>query len=275
MISPHGMLEPWALQNSRWKKRIASALFQRNTIAKADCLHALTPAERGEILAYCGPKPVAQIPNGVDEPGPFARLSQARREKTMLYLGRIHPKKNLSYLLDLWAASGVSTQNWRLQIAGWDQNGTEAALRAQAQNLGIAAQIDFIGPLFGEAKTIALAGADAFVLPSLSEGLPMTVLEAWSHGLPVLMTQACNLPLGFERGAAQRLTLNDAVQGQQELITFLQMPQAGLAQMGAAGLDLAREHYLWDSTAKKVLACYEWSAQGQSGAAEKPNFVFV
>jgi hypothetical protein len=46
----------------------------------------------------------------------------------------------------------------------------------------------------GADKNAALAHANAFILPSYSEGLPMTVLEAWANGLPVFMTRECNLP---------------------------------------------------------------------------------
>ena len=64
----------------------------------------------------------------------------------------------------------------------------------------------FPGPQFGTAKAAAYRRADAFVLPSLSEGLPMAILEAWAHEKPVLMTDACNLPEGFAARAAIRLT---------------------------------------------------------------------
>ena len=50
-----------------------------------------------------------------------------------------------------------------------------------------------------------LQEVDAFILPSFSEGLPMSVLEAWAYQLPVVMTDFCNLPEGFEAGAAIRI----------------------------------------------------------------------
>ena len=48
----------------------------------------------------------------------------------------------------------------------------------------------FPGPVFGADKEAAFRCADAFILPSHSEGLPIAVLEAWSYGLPVFMTRA-------------------------------------------------------------------------------------
>jgi glycosyltransferase involved in cell wall biosynthesis len=63
----------------------------------------------------------------------------------------------------------------------------------------------FLGPAFGETKDALLRRASAFILPSFSEGLPMSVLEAWSYRLPVLMTDHCNLPEGFAADAALRI----------------------------------------------------------------------
>ena len=87
-------------------------------------------------------------------------------------------------------------------IAGWDENDHLIQLRSLVSDLGLKERVRFVGPQFGDDKKMAFEIADAFVLPSLSEGLPMVVLEAWSYGLPVLMTPHCNLPVGFEVGAA-------------------------------------------------------------------------
>ena len=66
--------------------------------------------------------------------------------------------------------------------------------------------IVFLGPQFGAEKDAnAYRACNAFILPSLSEGLPMTVLEAWAYGKPVLMTPECNLPEGFSAEAALRI----------------------------------------------------------------------
>jgi poly(glycerol-phosphate) alpha-glucosyltransferase len=62
--------------------------------------------------------------------------------------------------------------------------------------------VQFIGPVFGAAKARLLGESRALVLPSFGEGLPMVVLEAWAAGIPVLMSEFCNLPEGFAAGAA-------------------------------------------------------------------------
>ncbi|MBS0126233.1 glycosyltransferase [Thetidibacter halocola] len=268
VISPHGMLTPCALAQSAWKKALAGLLFQRRTFARADLLHALSASETTEIRAYCGARLVAEIPNGVDL-APVPPRAERPEPRRMLYLGRIHPGKNLDGLLEAWAHAGPLAAGWTLQVAGWDQGGTEARLRAQVARLGLADRVTFSGPLFGTNKDAALAAADAFVLPSLSEGLPMAVLEAWSHALPVLMTEACNLPHGFAEGAARRLDTADVAQAARALADFLAMDAATLARMGAAGRALAERDHRWDVVAQRFRAAYDWSR----GETERPDFI--
>ena len=263
-VSPHGMLERWALQNSHWKKAIAGALFQKRALRGAACLHALSPAEKDEIFAYGVTAPVAVIPNGValpaaaDENTADVIPGVPEGKKTLLYLGRIHPKKNLPLLLSSWAAAGRVKDQWHIVIAGWDQDGHQGELEAQARTLGIAEDITFAGPQFGPAKDRIMKAADAFILPSLSEGVPMVVLEAWSHRLPVIMSEACNLDIGFERGAAQRMHL-DAETARIDLERFLGRQRDDLSAMGLAGFKLVESTYSWSEVARKMRQSYDWS----------------
>jgi len=96
-------------------------------------------------------------------------------------------------------------ENWVLAIAGWDQVGYEGELKNMTSDYGLMSGVRFLGPLFGQEKDATYHACDAFILPSLSEGLPMTVLEAWAYAKPVLMTPECNLPEGFAAGAAVQI----------------------------------------------------------------------
>ena len=269
IISPHGMLEQWALDRSKWKKRLAGLLFQKKACALADMFHALTPRERIEIEEYCGDRSVVDIPNGVDLPDNSACSGKKTGLRELLYLGRLHPKKNLEYLLELWAGVEEDRLGWSLRISGWDQAGTRARLEKYSRELGIADEVHFDGPQFGGEKDAAYMRADAFVLPSLSEGLPMVVLEAWSHALPVLMTSACNLPQGFSSGAAMELDVKSRVQGVEDLSRFLKMTEKELTDMGNAGFALVSEEYLWERVAAKFHLTYGWLL----GLCVKPDFI--
>ena len=325
LISPRGMLDPWAYRHSRWKKRIAGALFEFRHLRSAACIHALCQSEADSIRAFGLRNPIAIIPNGVEMPeqiakelsvvgGPLsvnadesqgAARKHIRQQTTdngqriLLFLGRIHPKKGLVNALRAWAELSHSKfniqnstfTNWQFVVSGWDQGGHEAELKRLCHELGLAfaetaaeemlsvvgcplsARLDgashtakhpcegpargssgarggdlpttdngqrttvfpslspdpcplspviFTGPVFGEAKDALLRSADAFILPSFSEGLPMAVLEAWAYGLPVLMTDHCNLPEGFAANAALRIgtDVESIAEGMRELMSL-------------------------------------------------------
>lgn len=95
--------------------------------------------------------------------------------------------------------------SWEIHIAGWDQNGHLNELKHLVETFNLASDVKFVGSLYGEAKERALCQANAFILPSFSEGLPMSVLEAWAYELPVVMTDYCNIPEGFNHKCAVRV----------------------------------------------------------------------
>ena len=273
MISPHGMLDAWALENSRWKKRLAAGLFERRHLEQAACLHALCAAEAESIRAYGLTNPICVLPNGVDLPPalpssctpPWAGRFPAER-KIMLFLGRLHPKKGLRPLLDAWAR--VRTSEWQLVIAGWDQGGHQRALEELVEARQMRDSVCFCGPLHGRDKAAAYAAAQAFTLPSHSEGLPMTVLEAWSYGVPVLMTAACNLPEGFAEDAAVEIATDPDTLAQ-ALTQFFQRSEEDRSALGQRGRSLAARKFSWSRIADEMLSTYHWLAE----AGPRPGFV--
>jgi poly(glycerol-phosphate) alpha-glucosyltransferase len=278
VVSPHGMLDPWALRHRRWKKRIASTLYERGHLRRAACLHALCDAEYEAIRALGLRNPVCVIPNGVNPVGRAARVPPTWRRtlpdsaKVLLYLGRLHPKKGLANLVQAWSEvrreRGKAARAWCLVIAGWDEDGHQASLENIALGNGAAEAVRFIGPQFGADKSATFRSSDAFILPSFSEGLPMTVLEAWAHGLPVLMTPHCNLPEGFAEGAA--LPIEPSPEGiTRQLRAVLAMSDEHRREFGVRGLRLAGTRFDWNRIAAQLASVYCWV----SGIGPRPDCV--
>lgn len=314
LISPHGMLDPWALNNSRWKKRIAWAWFEGAHLRGATCLRALCAAEADAIRKLNLGNPIVVIPNGIDLPQraagilptgyaspensvgsaggtpaahgqdapPWAGKIESGK-KVLLFLSRIHPKKGLANLLKAWATfrtpnSELRTPGeWVLAIAGWDQGGHEAELKQLCAELQIPftdlreqtpsstlhppSSVFFLGPQFNEAKLACYAHCDAFVLPSFSEGLPMVVLEAWANAKPVLMTPECNLPEGFQAGAALNIAATETgvAAGLNELMG---MSESERAAMGNRGRALVEARFTWPRVAAQMEEVYAWMLGG-------------
>lgn len=267
IVTPHGMLDEWAMRRSRWKKRLAGALFERAHLREAACVHALCESEAKSIRRAGVDSAICVVPNGVDVPtlDELGRTPDAMRaepeERSLLYLGRIHSKKGLPALIRGWALARASApllfQNWSLTVAGWDQGGHEAELQRLAQELGVEDSVRFPGPLYGPAKAEALRSAAAFALPSRSEGLPMAVLEAWAYALPVLITPECNLPEGYAADAALRIEpAPEAIR--QGLRTLLDMTDEQRRIIGLNGRRLVLERFSWSAVVPQLVSVYRW-----------------
>lgn len=268
VVAPHGSLDAWALQNSKWKKRIAAAIFKDRQLRNATCFRALCSAEADSIRAYGLKQRIEIVPNGVElaEKLTTEDTKGTEGKKKLLFLGRIHPKKGLVGALRAWANLKSEMGNpkwggWQFVIAGWDQGEHEGELKALCRELGLRfadkhhldADVAFFGPAFGEEKEKLLRSASAFILPSFSEGLPMSVLEAWAYGLPVVMTPECNLPEGFACQAA--LGIRNGGMGNSKwegLRALLDMSDSDHIEMGRQGRRLVEEKFTWPKVAAQM-----------------------
>ncbi len=271
IMSVHGMLDPWALKNSRLAKKVLGALYENKHLKKATCVHALCEPEKQAIRKYGLTNPICTIPNGVSIPDnkaislPPWQEQTVNGRKVLLFLGRIHPKKGLVNLINAWSLllrqSSREAKEWILAIAGWDQLDHEAVIKRLVKDLEVDNSVLFLGPQFGEKKLAAYRNANAFILPSLSEGLPMTVLEAWANGLPVLMTKECNLPEGFCANAAIQIGTDIAGigSGLQQLVS---MHEDELCHLKENALRLVKENFSWQRIASDMKSVYEWMLGG-------------
>lgn len=275
VISTQGMLEPWALANSAWKKRIAGALWETRNVRGAAAIHC-SAAEVAGVRQYAPDSTVAVVPNGVELPDlslplppPPAEFAADRRK--LIFFGRLHPKKGLAELLKAWALLKASNPQvvsaWQLAVVGWDDGGHADALQHQARDAGLnEAEVQFLGPRFGDEKEAVWHNAEAFILPSYSEGFPMAVLEAWSYALPVFMTRECNIPEGFAANAAIEISNQPA-----DLARTLgaELSRADLHLIGLTGRRLVEETFVWQRVASELGGVYQWLV----GQDERPDCV--
>ncbi len=260
IISPHGMLDPWITARGRWKKALARLGYERAGWARASALHALTPAEAKDIARETGRCDSIVIANAAPPAQAFACKT---RPPVVVYLGRIHPKKNLIALIEAWTR--VSRPDGaRLRIAGWGDPADVAALQ---QAIAAAEPgIEFLGPVYGDEKAALLTGARFMVLPSLSEGLPMAILEAWSAATPTIMTRQCNLGEGFAAGAALECGYGPAKIAA-ALEAALMMGDGDWQAMSQAAHHLATTSFSGAEIAASWGAAYSGRLPGLSGKA--------
>ncbi len=267
VCSPRGMLSAEALSFSRAKKRVVWALGQRAALARAACLHATSEAERAEIRA-CGLRgPVAIIPNGVDVPPDARRADPGGGPRTVLSLGRIHPKKGLESLLHAWRTLEADHPGWRLRIVGPAEHGHDQALAALAASLRLE-RVSIEGPVWGPDKAALYASADIFAAPTRSENFGLTVAEALAAGVPAVCTTGAPWAELASEGCGWWVD-----QGPEALAAALgegmSLPAPALREMGRRGRALVVRRYAWRRVAEDMLRLYAWLA----GGGERPCFV--
>ncbi len=260
---PHGMFEPWILERSRAKKRIAHRLFEDKNFRHAALWRALTQKEADQIRAQGIRAPIVVCANGVN-PGDFAGVSglraaaaSARGFRKLLFLARLHPKKGLDWLVQAWAAQPAALRaGWRVVVAGPDELGHRTEIETLVATAGLEREIQFTGAVDGEAKIRVLAEADAFILPSRSEGFSVAILEAMVCGLPAIATEACNFPEVEAVGAGWcvETSLNGVKSGLREL---LNCEETELTQRGKQARRLVDQHYTWPAVAAKINSACE------------------
>ena len=186
VVSPRGTLSEWAMASGSKIKRVYWPLLQRPSIAHATLFHATAESEYEDIRRMGFRQPVAVIPNGIDLPEYQAK--PVRGQRTLLFLGRLHPVKGIDFLLQAWAQLHAEFPEWQLQIAGPGEADYVHYLKTLAQDLHVQ-RVSFDGPIYGAGKFNAYRQADLYVLPSHSENFGMTVAEALACGTPCVVSQ--------------------------------------------------------------------------------------
>ena len=258
VVSPRGMLSGWAYRHRRWRKRVAELVVHPGAFADAAGWHATSPEEAEDIRALGFKQPVCVSPNGVALPS-AEELAAARAtwhglcpaaatRPVALFYSRLHRKKRLLELIDLWLA--VPRGDWLLLVVGIAEDYTAAELNARIAAAGATGRIAVFD---GAGRAAPYAVASLFVLPSHSENFGLVIAEALAAGVPTLVTdttpwsglaaQGCGWCVPWEKfGPA--------------LAAALTTPADELSAMGRRGRDWAAREFSWERAARLLQEFY-------------------
>lgn len=261
LITPHGMLEPWALGHKAWKKKIYFCAIERPLVLRGACaIQALNQSEADNIGALQLGSPIITVANGIDSESEglgnisdaepfFVRFPTTRGKPLVLFLHRIDPKKGLDVLAKSFAIVKERLPQTHLIVAGPDTIGFTDKAKAFFEAAGCGDAVTFTGMLEGGLKRGAFAASSVFVAPSYSEGFSMSVLEAMAAGLPCVLTTGCNFPEADEARVAY-VTDVDAEKFATALMAALNDPPAARA-LGERARQFVLASYTWDQIATK------------------------
>ena len=258
IISPRGMLEPWALNNGKLKKIIALKLFQSKDLRKAACILSTSEMEATQFRNLGFNNPIGLIPNAIDlAEYPFKFDRKRTNKQTILFLSRIHPKKGIEILIEAWMGlSSNIRENWSVEIAGNGDFEYINRLNQLIEEKKLNKDIKIIGPQFGDDKIKSFQRADLFVLPSFSENFGVVVIEALACGIPVITTKGTPWEELVQQGCGWWIEI-----GVKPLLVTLERAlkksQNELEEMGVRGRKLVEEKYTIRSTAEQSIELYQ------------------
>ena len=264
IVTIHGELNEWNLQQKRLKKQIYMTAIQRGILQKSAALHAITQAESNRIRQLEIETPVAMIPNGIhteefenlpDRSQFVSRYPELENRLIVLFLGRIQQKKGLDILAQAFGNLVRARDDVRLVVAGPDEDNTLTEIKTILKSQGALEKAVFPGMLTGEQKLEALSAADIFALTSYSEGFSVALLEALSAGLPLVITDECNFPEVGDSRAGFVVRPNDS-ETASALMSLLDSADLR-REMSENARRLVRSNYTWERIAEKMFTLYE------------------
>ena len=256
VLRPLGTLSDWSLGHRRWKKRPYYALLERSHLEMASAFHVTSDAEADDVARLGYGDRARVIPLGVDVADRPPRKTPAGTSLRLLFLSRLHGKKNIPLLLRAIANASDAPRRIELTIAGGGEPGYREQLVALAAQLGLGDRVTFLGHVEGSAKTRAFAEADCFVLPSAHENFGLAVAEAMAAGLPAIVSPG--VALSGDVSAAGAGLVTDATESAlASAIAWTAEHPAALVEMGDRAWQLAHRSLSWETTCARLASLYD------------------
>lgn len=193
VVSPRGMMDPWAWRHNPRKKAFARALIHPGAFEAVDGWHATSEGEADDLRELGFRQPVCVAPNGVAVPssGDLAAAAEhwhkmepsSTRRPVALFYSRFHQKKRLLELIDLWLDSGP--KDWLLLVVGIPEDYTPRMIEDYVLRAGHAGRVRAYD---GAGHPPPYAIASLFLLPSHGENFGLSIAEALASGVPAVVT---------------------------------------------------------------------------------------
>lgn len=264
LITLHGTLYPQALVQSSFKKKTSLFFYQRRQLQQAACIHATCREEMEHYRALGFTNPVAVLPYPM-ECDDRVEPMYPKDIKRIGYLGRVHPRKRVERLLEIWFRL---KEPGELLIMGDGDPEYIQFLKKETERLKLQ-RVKFEGFVTGEKKNRLLASLTCLVVPSDFENCGIITPEALLQEIPVIASTGSPWQ-DLETYRCGRWVNNDIDTLTGQVKDLLSMDENTLYEMGKRGRQLVLDKYSVDVVSRQMEQLYDWVA----GQGDKPEFVY-
>jgi glycosyltransferase involved in cell wall biosynthesis len=261
IFTPHGSL-PW-LNEKKPLNLLYKKFWGNGILMKAKKIICLNQVEIAQCERLGVPKDrLVIVPNGVNldeyvnlpQKGSFRkRWSISNDQKIILFLARIHKIKGPDLLAKAFTLISKNNNNLKLVFAGPD-GGYLTFLKGLIRELGIEEKVLFTGPLYERDKFEAYVDADVYVLPSVYETFPISIIEACACGTPVIVTDRCGIANIIDGQVGLVVPYNADALG--EAILNILSDDNKKQEYGARGKLLVQDKLNWTNISEKLETVY-------------------
>ena len=272
LVSPHGTLDPWHLAYHRRRKAVSTWLLDGKVLRDAAAMLYHSTAEHEHAARHLGP--VARgfvVPPGIDPPpsrraaddgGLAARHPELAGRTLVCFLGRLTAKKRLDLLVEAFAVVAAADERAHLALAGPDDEGIGARLRARVTGLGLDGRVSFLGLVTGAATAALLERSRVLVLASEDESFGVAVAEGMAAGLPVVVSEGVALHREVAEAEAGAVTALAPGPLAAAVLRFVKDSELA-ARAGANGRALVSEALTWERSAAALEGAYQQAVAGR------------
>jgi glycosyltransferase involved in cell wall biosynthesis len=252
IVTNHGLISASAPE---WLNQIYKKTITKITFDIADCILCYTEIEKKNIEKLgINTKKIRVIHNGVDTtlftPHPNKKKNGFQH---LLWVGRFVLGKRVDLLIEAYNTTLKEYPNARLTLVG--EGPLKESIENKIEKLGLKKNIQIINRIDNSDLPALYNQADIFILPSLMEGIPRTLLEAMSCGIPVIVTELPHLA-NLVKDAGLFIPRENPIVLSEQIARLLQNKELAL-RLGNHGREIIEKQYSWQDTVQQTLNVYQ------------------
>ncbi len=273
IVTTHGMLDDWSMEQAKIKKRtylrlggramLEQAMFVLCTaLGEIEQSRKWFPRGNGLVLSYIidlEPYRALPGPDLAREHFPALHDAHARGEAVILFLSRLHYKKGCELLIKAAKIALEQGKPATYVFAGTGDDEYVQSLKDLATRLGVADRVHFVGMVKGEMKISLYEAADLFVLPTSQENFGLVLIEALACNTPVMTTRGTDIWKDIESSGSGMIVEQTDGAIAAELVGLLK-DRGRLASLRRGARDWVFANYEVSHLVKKYVDVYSHAA---------------